>query len=329
LRRRTLPRSAGWRGSSYGEKPGANTFVIASGETTRCWCIHASGRASSAAAHRPTRHVKSERRICTRMSGEPAPSRENPDPVMRSHARSASAREVPFGVQRALAIAVAIGGACSSRLAAGDPGAAKRAALVEIVARWVDDPHVLAAIGRVRRDEMVPADVRARAYDDVALPIGLGQTISQPSLVGVMTALAAVGPRARVLEIGTGSGYQAAVLAELAGTVYTIEIVPELARRARATLDRLGYRNIRFRIGDGWAGWPEAAPFDAIVVTAAAPAVPPHLLAQLKVGGHLIVPVGGDDDQMLHVVTRTASGYDDRAVLDVAFVLMTGAARAD
>jgi protein-L-isoaspartate(D-aspartate) O-methyltransferase len=190
-------------------------------------------------------------------------------------------------------------------LAGDDPSSAARERMVaeQIAARGVADARVLAAMRKVPRHEFVPADVRARAYDDSPLAIGHDQTISQPYIVALMTELAALGPGARVLEIGTGSGYQAAVLAEVAGAVYTIEILAPLARRAEATLSRLGYGRVHVRQGDGYRGWPEAAPFDAIVVTAAAPKVPPALLEQLADGGRLVMPVG-DREQHLEVHRR-------------------------
>jgi protein-L-isoaspartate(D-aspartate) O-methyltransferase len=203
-----------------------------------------------------------------------------------------------------------------------------RAAMVEmqIAARGIHDPGVLAAMRRVPRHEFVPARVRERAYADHPLPIGEGQTISQPYVVALMTELAAVAPGARVLEVGTGSGYQAAVLAELGADVYTIEIVERLAQSARATLDRLGYGRVHTRHGDGYRGWPEAAPFAAIVVTAAPPEVPPALLAQLAPGGRRVVPVG-TGEQELQVHERTPDGIRVRRVTPVQFVPMTGGAR--
>lgn len=196
-------------------------------------------------------------------------------------------------------------------------------------ARGVDDPRVIDAIARVPRHELVPASLRARAYEDRPLPIGEGQTISQPSLVARMTELAHVSPGDRVLEVGTGSGYQAAILAELTDQVYTIEIVEPLARRARADLERLGYgEKVRFRIGDGYAGWPEAAPFDAIIVTAAPPTVPAPLKEQLEVGGRLVIPVG-TQAQWLRVIERTKSGFVEHESLPVRFVPMTGRAQED
>ncbi len=164
-------------------------------------------------------------------------------------------------------------------------------------------------------------DRKRRAYDDSPLPIGSGQTISQPYIVAVMTEAAAIDPDDVVLEIGTGSAYQAAVLGELAREVYTIEVVPELAARADALLRDLGYGNVHTRLGDGYAGWPEHAPFDAIVVTAAPPVVPDALKQQLKVGGRMVVPVGTDDQELL-VIERTADGFRERRLMPVRFVPM-------
>jgi protein-L-isoaspartate(D-aspartate) O-methyltransferase len=208
----------------------------------------------------------------------------------------------------------------------GDRFAAARERMVreQIAERGVRDGRVLAAMRAVPRHEFVPAAARAKAYDDEPLPIGGGQTISQPYIVAVMTELAAVGPGDRVLEIGTGSGYQAAVLAELTREVYTIEIDAELARTAAARLARLGYGRVHVRTGDGRRGWPEAAPFDAILVTAAASAVPPALVEQLAGGGRLVAPVGQGEDQVLEVHRRTPEGIRVERHLDVRFVPLVG-----
>jgi protein-L-isoaspartate(D-aspartate) O-methyltransferase len=194
-----------------------------------------------------------------------------------------------------------------------------------IAAKGIHDPQVLAAMRRVPRHELVPVGLRARAYEDNALAIGYEQTISQPYVVAAMTEAAHVRPGKRVLEIGTGSGYQTAVLAELGADVYSIEIVEPLGKRAAADLARLGYAKVHLRIGDGYRGWPEAAPFDAIVVTAAPPEVPQPLVDQLVVGGRMVIPVG-KDDQVLKVITRTAAGTKSETLFDVKFVPMTGSA---
>jgi protein-L-isoaspartate(D-aspartate) O-methyltransferase len=185
---------------------------------------------------------------------------------------------------------------------------------------------VLTAMATVPRHEFVPPNLRHQAYANHPLPIGQGQTISQPFIVAAMTELLRCGPGDKVLEVGTGSGYQAAVLAELVGHVYTIEIVPELGQTARERLERLGYANVTVRVGDGYAGWPEHAPFDGIMVTAAAPDVPRPLVDQLKPGGRLVVPVGGAWlGQDLLVVEKQADGsVTQRNVLPVAFVPLTG-----
>jgi protein-L-isoaspartate(D-aspartate) O-methyltransferase len=188
-------------------------------------------------------------------------------------------------------------------------------------------PAVRAALAEVPRHEFVPAELLELAYLNRPLPIGAGQTISQPYIVALMTDLAAVDSASIVLEIGTGSGYQAAVLAEIAAHVYTIEIIEELGRRARSTLDRLGYDNVTVRIGDGYLGWPEEAPFDAIVVTAAPPEVPQPLIDQLKPGGRLVVPVGNEGaTQSLRLLEKTSTGeLRERDVLPVRFVPLTRA----
>ena len=203
----------------------------------------------------------------------------------------------------------------------------KRQAMVEnqIVTRGVDDARVLAAMRKVPRHEFVPADVRASAYDDRPLPIGWEQTISQPYIVALMTSALRLQGSERVLEIGTGSGYQAAVLAAIVPEVYSIEILPELAQAARATLDRLGLERVRLRTGDGFRGWPEHAPFDAIVVTASPLQVPQPLLEQLAPGGRMVLPVGGEQ-QLLLRITRGPNGYDSDTLAAVRFVPMTGEA---
>lgn len=216
---------------------------------------------------------------------------------------------------------------CTARTAPADPVAAReRMVREDIEARGIRDESVLAAMRRVPREAFVPPELRDHAHDDAPLPIGHGQTISQPYVVALMTELAAPDAGSRVLEVGTGSGYQAAVLATIAREVYSIEIVPELARESAERLRALGYANVVVRAGDGYAGWPEKAPFDAVVITAAPPRIPEPLLAQLAPQGRLVAPVG-DDDQELVVVTRTPSGYERRTVTAVRFVPMTGEAQ--
>jgi protein-L-isoaspartate(D-aspartate) O-methyltransferase len=196
----------------------------------------------------------------------------------------------------------------------------------QIEARGVKDPLTLAALRKVPRHELVPAAQRPSSYEDHPLPIGHEQTISQPYIVAFMTEALGLKGGETVLEVGTGSGYQAAVLAEIAAKVYTIEIVEPLATRARADLARLGYKNVEVRAGDGYKGWPEQAPFDAIMVTAAAPTIPAPLKEQLKEGGRLVIPVG-EDDQRLLVLTRRGAVFEERVLLPVRFVPMTGEIR--
>ena len=188
----------------------------------------------------------------------------------------------------------------------------------------IRNPAVLAAMGRVPRHELVPPELRHLAYADRPLPIGHGQTISQPFVVAFMTENLDLKPGDRVLEIGTGSGYQAAVLAEIVAEVRSIEIIPELAARAAADLQRLGYSNVHVRHGDGYQGWPEAAPFDAIIVTCAPEAVPAPLVQQLKQGGRMIIPVGTAGDQRLILLRKHEDQLHQQAVLPVRFVPMTG-----
>ena len=189
------------------------------------------------------------------------------------------------------------------------------------------DPAVMHALRTVPREEFVPPRLRAQAYLNSPLPIGEGQTISQPYIVAVMSQLAGVQAGDRVYELGTGSGYQAAVLAAMGVAVYSVEIVPELAERAAATLKRLGYDSVHVRAGDGYLGWPEAAPFDAVLVTAAHPEIPRPLVEQLRVGGRLVMPVGGVyETQQLTVFTKQPDGtLQRRRVLPVRFVPVTGA----
>ena len=192
----------------------------------------------------------------------------------------------------------------------------------QIERRGVSDPRVLAAMRQVQRHEFVLPEFRDMAYADRPLPIEAEQTISQPYIVALMTQLAKVSPGDKVLEVGTGSGYQAAVLAQLGAELYSIEIVELLARTAGERLRRLGY-HVAVRHGDGYAGWPEHAPFHAILVTAAPPTVPEPLKQQLEIGGKLVIPVG-DDYQDLVVITRTPAGFEQKRMLPVRFVPMKG-----
>jgi len=218
-------------------------------------------------------------------------------------------------------LAIACGAAAPP---AEDPARAReRMVRDQIEARGVTDARTLAAMRKVERHRFVPPEAAALAYADHPLEIGDGQTISQPYIVAVMSEAIGLRGGEKVLEVGTGSGYQAAVLAEMGARVYTMEIVPTLARRARETLARLGYRSIEVREGNGWAGWPEEAPFDAIVVTAAPPTIPEALKAQLRDGGRLVIPVG-DDVQELRLVTRRGATFEDKRLLMVRFVPLVG-----
>ena len=196
----------------------------------------------------------------------------------------------------------------------------------QLKSRGINDGHVLAAMAKVPREEFVPPNSRAASYEDGPLQIGYGQTISQPYIVAFMTEQLHPKPSDRVLEIGTGSGYQAAILAELVAEVYTIEIAEPLARNAEATLVRLGYKNVRMKVGDGYKGWSENAPFDAIIVTCAPDRVPRPLTDQLKEGGRMIIPVGDRFAQELYLLEKKNGQLKESAVLPVRFVPMTGEA---
>ncbi len=227
--------------------------------------------------------------------------------------------------------------ACAVPGAGAAPEMKREEQMVEKVAGYArligpeqaDDPRVLAALAAVPRAEFVPAPWRHAAHDDSALPIAHGQTISQPTIVALMTHLLGVKPGDRVLEVGTGSGYQAAVLAAMGAEVVSVEIIPALAAEARERLARLGYRGVAVHTGDGGLGWPEAAPYDAIIVTAAAPRVPPALVAELRPGGRLVIPVGPEGGiQQLRLVEKAADGsLAERTVTDVRFVPLTGTER--
>lgn len=209
-----------------------------------------------------------------------------------------------------------------------DPYGKLRVAMVEeqIIRRGVRNERVLDAMRKIPRHEYVPEKLKAEAYYDTPLPIAEGQTISQPYIVALMTELLNPTPEMKVLEIGTGSGYQAAVLAEIVQQVYTIEILRPLADSARERLDRLGYTNVEVRCGDGYQGWPEHAPFGGIIVTCAPGHVPQPLVDQLAVGGRLVIPVG-EMYQELQVYTRTQTGIEKERSIAVRFVPMTGEAQ--
>ena len=194
----------------------------------------------------------------------------------------------------------------------------------QIRRRGIRNPRVLAAMETVPRHRFVAADLRDHAYEDSPLSIGRGQTISQPYMVALMTENVAPGPDDRVLEVGTGSGYQTAILAELAREVYSIEKIPELAERAEGLLSRLGYENVSIRVGDGSEGWGEEAPFDAIVVTAGAPEIPAPLVEQLGVGGRLVVPVGSAHHQVLNIIRKEPEGVRKAEGTGCVFVPLIG-----
>jgi protein-L-isoaspartate(D-aspartate) O-methyltransferase len=196
----------------------------------------------------------------------------------------------------------------------------------QLMPRGIHDGRVLAAMTKVPREEFVPQDVRAESYSDGPLPIGQGQTISQPYIVALMTEQLRLEPSDRVLEIGTGSGYQAAVLAELVADVYTIEIIEPLAKDAEATLARLAYKNVHVKVGNGYKGWPEQAPFDAIIVTCAPDHVPERLTEQLKNSGRMIIPVGERLAQELYLLEKKNGQLRESVILPVRFVPMAGEA---
>lgn len=197
----------------------------------------------------------------------------------------------------------------------------------QIEKRGIKDPRVLHAMRKVPRHEFVPEDRREYAYEDHPLAIGHDQTISQPYIVAYMTEALQPEARDRVLEIGTGSGYQAAVLAEVVADVYSIEIVEPLAETAKATLERLGYRDIHLKVGDGYQGWPEAAPFDAVIVTCSPEDIPQPLIDQLKDGGRMIIPVGDRYRQSLVLLRKEGGRIQKKSVMEVRFVPMTGEAQ--
>ena len=225
--------------------------------------------------------------------------------------------------QYLLFAALATTGCGQQRLTSAD-FAAQRQRMVEqqLKSRGIKNERLLAAMAKVPREEFVPLDARVAAYEDGPLPIGYGQTISQPYIVAFMTEQLRPKPTDRVLEIGSGSGYQAAILAELMAEVYTVEIVEPLAKTAEATLQRLGYKNVHIRVGDGYEGWPEEAPFDAIIVTCAPDKVPQPLVDQLKDGGRIVIPVGERFAQQLYLLEKKNGQLKESATLPVRFVPM-------
>jgi protein-L-isoaspartate(D-aspartate) O-methyltransferase len=240
--------------------------------------------------------------------------------------RPALHRTLALGAALGAVVLVAVDRASVGQAGAqSDPFAVARQRMVDdqIKARDISSASVLDAMRRVPRHLFVPPNLQSRAYEDTPLPIGLGQTISQPFIVAYMTEALQVMPEHRVLEIGTGSGYQAAVLAALAREVYSIEIVPELADRARRTLAEGGYRNVHVRTGNGYLGWPEQAPFPRIIVTAAPDEIPQALVDQLAVGGTMVLPIGTLFQEMT-IVTKNAGGVAQKRTIPVRFVPMVG-----
>jgi protein-L-isoaspartate(D-aspartate) O-methyltransferase len=227
-------------------------------------------------------------------------------------------------VAQYLLIAAIIATGCGQQIPSADDFAVQRKRMVDqqLQPRGIKDERVLAAMAKVRREEFVPADERGDAYEDGPLPIGFDQTISQPYIVAFMTEQLRLRPSDRLLEIGSGSGYQAAVLAELLADVYTIEIIEPLAKTAQATLQRLGYKNVHLKVGDGYQGWPEEAPFDGIIVTCAPENVPQPLVNQLKDGGRMVIPVGDRFAQQLYLLEKKNGQLKESATLPVRFVPM-------
>jgi protein-L-isoaspartate(D-aspartate) O-methyltransferase len=227
-----------------------------------------------------------------------------------------------------LIIAVLAGTGCHQKVTSTSEFAAERQKMVQeqLKPRGIHDERVLAAMAKVPREEFVSENLRNKSYWDNALPIGHDQTISQPFIVAFMTEQLRPQPTDRVLEIGTGTGYQTAVLAELVKDVYTIEIIEPLAKDASARLARLDCKNAHVKVGDGYQGWPDVAPFDAIIVTCAPDKVPQPLTQQLKEGGRIIIPVGNGLDQQLFLLEKKDGQIAQRAILPVRFVQMTGEA---
>jgi protein-L-isoaspartate(D-aspartate) O-methyltransferase len=220
------------------------------------------------------------------------------------------------------ACALAIAG-CVASTSGQDYAARRQRMIAELRSEGIRNEAVLQAMARVPRHLFVPPEVQSQAYENTPLPIGLGQTISQPYIVAYMTEVLELSRQHKVLEIGTGSGYQAAVLAELAGEVYSIEILPALADRARKALAEAGYKNVNVRTGNGYLGWPEQAPFPRIIVTAAPDDIPPALIDQLAIGGVMVLPVGSIyEAQEIVIVTKSAEGVTRKRTIPVRFVPM-------
>jgi protein-L-isoaspartate(D-aspartate) O-methyltransferase len=217
---------------------------------------------------------------------------------------------------------------CGQKAAPASDFSALRQQMVQqqLMPRGINDARVLTAMAKVPREEFVAPDSRAASYEDGPLPIGYAQTISQPYMVAFMTEQLRLKPNDRVLEVGTGSGYQAAILAELVSEIYSIEIVEPLAKNAETTLQRLGYKNVHLKIGDGYKGWPEMAPFDAIIVTCAPDKVPQPLVDQLKDDGRMVIPVGDRFAQQLYLLEKKNGQLKQSATLPVRFVPMEGEA---
>jgi protein-L-isoaspartate(D-aspartate) O-methyltransferase len=225
-----------------------------------------------------------------------------------------------------LAVAVLAASGCGQKAPAPSEFAAQRQRMVErqLITRGINDQRVLTAMAKVPREEFVAPDSRGASYEDGPLPIGYAQTISQPYMVAFMTEQLRLKPNDRVLEVGTGSGYQAAILAELVSEIYSIEIVEPLAKIAETTLQRLGYKNVHLKIGDGYKGWPEMAPFDAIIVTCAPDKVPQPLVDQLKDDGRMVIPVGDRFAQQLYLLEKKNGQLKQSTTLPVRFVPMEG-----
>jgi protein-L-isoaspartate(D-aspartate) O-methyltransferase len=231
-------------------------------------------------------------------------------------------------VSEFLILAALAATACGQRPTPASDFAAQRQQMVQrqLMTRGINDERVLAAMAKVPREEFVPPESRNASYEDGPLPLGYAQTISQPYIVAFMTEQLRPKPSDRVLEVGTGSGYQAAILAELVSKVYSIEIVEPLTKNAEATLQRLGYKNVHLKIGDGYKGWPEAGPFDAIIVTCAPDKVPQQLVDQLKDDGRMVIPVGDRFAQQLYLLEKKNGQLKQSATLPVRFVPMTSEA---